>query len=100
MAEKKVRIALPGQCLTPGAPVQPRLPNSTDPPIVRPQAAEVGWTTVILIVSSKLPIEGLTLFRDWIMQMLLAPNRDRFQAAFEPFPHRPNVDGEVSFPAS
>ena len=100
MAKKNMRVAFPSHGFTPGAPVQPSSPDPTDPSIVPPQIAKVCRTPVVLIVSSKLPIEGLTLFLHRVMQVLLAPSRDRFKAAFEPFSHGPNVDCEVSLPAS
>jgi hypothetical protein len=100
VAEKNLRVAFPSHGLTPGSPVQPSFPDPSDASIVPPQAPKVCRTPVILIVFSKLPIEGPTLFLHWVMQVLLAPSRDRFKAAFEPFPHGPNVDCEVSLPAS
>ena len=81
MAEKNLRVAFPSHGLTPRSPVQPSFPDPTDPSIVPPQAAKVCRTPVVLIVSSKLPIEGLALFLHRVMQVLLAPIRDRFKAA-------------------
>jgi len=50
-------------------------------------------------VPAELPIEGLALFLDRIMTVLPTPRRRCFQAAPEPFPHRPKLDHEAPPPA-
>jgi hypothetical protein len=98
MAAEKLSVAFPVQGLSPGSPVQPSLPDTTNLPIVPHQAAVVGGASVILVMTSKLPIESLALFIDWIMTVLPAPRRHGFQAALKPLPHGPNVDREESPP--
>ncbi len=95
MTAEKLLVAFPVQGLATGPAVQPNLPDATDPPIVPPQTAQVCRASVILVVPSELPIEGLTLFLDRAMTVLPAPGSHGFQAASEPLPHRPNVDREV-----
>src|SRR6267378_3029622 len=57
-------------------------------------------SSVVLVVPPELPIEGLALFLDRIMTVLPAPRRHCFQAAFEPLPHGPNVNREITPPTS
>ena len=98
MASEKLLVAFPIQGLTPGPPVQPSLPDATNLPMVPPQTAEVGRASVILVVTSELPIESLALLLDPIMTVLPTPSRHCFQAAPEPLPHGPNVNREVPPP--
>ena len=98
MATKKLPVAVPVQSLAPSPPVQPSLPDTTNLPIVPPQTAVVGRASVILVMTSELPIEGLALFLDRIMTVLPAPSRHCFQAALKPLPHGPNVNREIPPP--
>ena len=95
MTAEKLPVAFPVHGLATGPAVQPELPDPTNLPITPPQTAEVCRASVVLVVPSELPIEGLALFLDRIVTVLPAPGRHSFQAAPEPLPHRPNVDREV-----
>src|SRR5438876_8524643 len=100
MPPKKLCISGPGQSISTGPPVEPLLPDAPDLSVDLHNAAEVRRASVVLVVTSKFPVERFLLRFNRIMPMLTTPRRHHFQTAPEPLPHRSNMNREVSLPAS
>ncbi len=94
MPLQKLRIREPVQGIATRPPIEPFLPDPTDPFIEFPETAGIARTSVVLIVASKFPVERFLLLLHRIMPMLPAPRRHSLETAPEPLPHRANMNRE------
>ena len=94
MPFQKMRVRRPVQGVATSSPIEPFLPDAPDPFIEFPEAAGICRASVVLIVATKLPIEGFLLLLNRIMPMLPAPLRHSLQTAPEALAHRAHMNRE------
>src|SRR5262245_24963330 len=88
--------AVPVECVSARAPVQPLVPEPPDQPVEPPQTPVVRRPAVVLVMTPEFGVERRGLILDRVVPVQLAPLRHRLHTTPKTSAHGPDMNREPS----